>query len=85
MTALKKKFYAMSFDEFLTNLGLTEYEYGLGFLVYCEGRGVSVMLKCDPCDVFVNNYNPKILELQEANIFVSFVSDEYRKYLYSRE
>jgi hypothetical protein len=72
----------MSFDEFLEDLGLTEHQYHLGLSVYFKGRGVHVLLKRDPCDVFTNNYNPKLLELQQANIDLIFVADEYRKFFF---
>ena len=45
-------------------------------------RGQSIVLCCDPTDVYTNGFNHDILHLWGANIDLQFVLDEYSTVIY---
>ena len=72
-----KCFFALTFDELLLDLGLSEQQYMDGLRMYVTSKGPQVFVKRDCRDVFCNNYNPKLLLLHQANLDVSFVTNKY--------
>ena len=76
----RKKFMALTYEEFLSELGLNEEEYILGIRASLKSRGSQAFLQRDPCDVFTNNFNPKLTLLHQANTDVTYIIDEYGKF-----
>ena len=74
-----KPFDELSFDEFLEELGLTENEYldCLKMSARSKKSGAQVYLQRECADVFTNNFNPNILKVNQSNMDIQFVLDEY--------
>ena len=72
-------FLNLTFDEFLDAVGMNEEEYmnALRVSVAANRSGCEVFLKRDCGDIFVNNFNPKILKVHHANMDLSFILNEY--------
>ena len=77
MTEERTRFFNLTFDELLYELGLTESQYMNGLRLMVRSKGPQVFVKRSCADVFINNYNPKLLLLHRANIDVSYVINEY--------
>ena len=77
-TKERNRFFELSFDEFLVELGLREDQYYLGLRSMNKSKGVQVFLQRDCKDVFTNNYNERVLQLHQANIDCSYITDEYQ-------
>jgi len=45
-------------------------------------RGATVILQREPCDMYINNYNPDILGLWKANMDLQYVADPYSAVMY---
>jgi hypothetical protein len=65
----------MSFENFLVdcNLSLEEYHLTMRFCI----KKSTVFLQRLPSEIRMNPYNPKVLELTEANVDIQFVLDPY--------
>jgi len=74
-----ENFLNLTFDQFPDAVGLSEEEYinALRMSVVANRSGCEVFLKRDCCDVFINNYNPNILKVHQANMDLSFILNEY--------
>ena len=72
-------FLNLTFDEFLDAVGVSEEEYmnALRMSVAANRSGCEVFLKRDCRDVFINNYNPNVLKVHQANMDLSFILNEY--------
>lgn len=81
VTEARTRFMQLTFDEFLEELGLSENAYLQGLRASVRKRGVQVFLKRNPCDIFTNNFNPKLTLLHQANIDVTFITDEYGMFI----
>lgn len=64
-----------TFEEFLEELDLSLEEYKQ--VVASSLRKVTLFLKREPNEVFINAYNKDILEVWQANMDIQFVLDEY--------
>lgn len=73
-------FLQLSYDEFLTELGLNEDQYLNGLRASLKTKGAQAFLKRDPADVFTINFSPKITLLQRANTDATFIINEYGMY-----
>ena len=85
------KFKQMSFYEYLFEVGMYEADKNKDdqnareaarkrylTALRCEVRSSGLLLlRRDTVDVFTNNYNPKLLQIHEANEDVQFITDEY--------
>ena len=77
ITEQKKRFLKLTFEEFLNHLDLTEEEYDMAVRTSIKGQ-VHLFLKRDPSQVFINNYNKKIMEKHNSNQDFTIVIDEYQ-------
>ena len=65
-----------SLKEILEKLGTSEDEYVEALKTIHSAK--SIILKREPCDVFVNNYNANILSLWKAHMDIQYVVDPYQ-------
>ena len=77
-TKERTRFFGLSFYAYLRDIGLTEEQYNHGLRSINKSKGVQVFLKRDCKDVFTNNYNERLLQLHQANIDCSYITDEYQ-------
>ena len=71
-----ERFKKLSFDEMLKDLGLSRNSYVSAIRTGIAGK-LKVFHKRSPKNLFVNNYNPELLMINQANMDFTFVSDEY--------
>ena len=85
-----KKFKSMTFKQFLIESGMLKEEnkeneeeiqkarsrYLTALRADVRGAGM-LILKRNPCDVFTNNYNNKLMNYHEANQDIQYVSDMF--------
>ena len=76
LNSMGKKFTVdIPFEEFLNQLGLTEERYVAA--IRSTLRRPSIFLKRSTNAIFINGYNPKILQTWRANIDIQYILDEY--------
>jgi hypothetical protein len=66
---------SMSFEEFLTDCNLSIIEYILA--IHSTLKKATVLLERLPSEIKMNAYNPKSLELSEANMDIQFILDAF--------
>ena len=71
----RQQFFALTFDNFLENLGISEGEYLLALRRSVRGRGY-MFLKRKCSQVFINNYNKNIMSQHPANNDFTLCIDE---------
>jgi len=65
----------IDFEEFLQSLSLTSKEYI--FAVRSSIRRATVFLRRETSEIFINNYNKKLLIAWRANMDIQFILDTY--------
>ena len=73
----RKRFFGLSFKEFLWHLDLTEAEYLMALQSQIKGKA-KLFLQRTTAQVFINNYNTKIMEKHDSNMDISIVFDEFQ-------
>ena len=71
-----QRFKALSFQQMLSDLGLSKEEYINALQIDIQGKQ-KVFHERSPQNLFVNNYNPELLMINSANMDFTFVSDEF--------
>ena len=67
----------------LSLLQLAEIEHSNYETALCKtNRGNNIVLKRNPCDCNVNNYNPSVLLAWQANMDIQYVMDAYACVMY---
>lgn len=72
---IRKEPVTISFAEFLQSMKLTKEEYINA--IRRSLNGSKVFLARSPSEIDINAYNPKLLELHQANMDIQFVLDPY--------
>ena len=70
----------ISMEELLRKAEVEEDEYMQSMKV--SQKGNNIILKRDPCEVFINAYNPTILKAWQANIDIQYIVDAYACVMY---
>ena len=65
----------MSFEKFLTQVGVAENEYIKALSISSSGN--ILMLKRNPNEIYTNNYNPEMLRAWNANMDIQIALDPY--------
>ena len=77
VTEERKRFFNLSFDEFLSHIDLTEAQYLMALRTSIKGKA-KLFLKRSLSQVFINNYNENIMKKHDSNMDISIVFDEYQ-------
>ena len=70
----------ISLNDLLTRASLSDVEYEKA--VATTARGNKIILKRDPCECNINNYNPSVLLAWQANMDIQYVMDAYACVMY---
>ena len=73
----REAFFALTFDEFLEKLGISEVDYMLALRSSVRGRA-SLFLKRKCCQVFINNFNRNMMTVHPANQDFAICIDEFQ-------
>jgi hypothetical protein len=65
-----------TFDQFILHLNMTLDDYLLAVRSSIQATS-KIFLKRAPCDVYINSYSRKILELHRANMDIQYILDVY--------
>ena len=70
----------VSLDELLSLANITSKEYHNALSV--SNRGDTIVLKRDPCDCNINNYNPAVMLAWQANMDIQYIVNAYACIMY---
>ena len=73
----KKRFFKLSFDDFLWHLDLSESQYLTALQSEIKGNA-QLFLQRETSQIFINNYNKKLMQTHDSNMDISIVFDEYQ-------
>lgn len=77
VTEERKRFLKLTFEEFLSHLDLTLEQYEMALKTSIKGHA-KLFLQRSPEQVFINNYNKKIMKMHDSNQDISIVIDEFQ-------
>ena len=77
VTEERKRFLKLTFEEFLGHLDLNQEQYEMALRTSIKGHA-KLFLQRSPEQIFINNYNKKIMEIHDSNQDISIVIDEFQ-------
>ena len=70
----------LSLDELLASVSVDPIDYDMALRTTTKGN--KVVLKRDPCECNINNYNPSVMLAWQANMDIQYVMDAYACVMY---